>query len=186
MYPMFNFIKATLSYCDHHGNQLLYFKVRLILGIFRKSRLSVISIIMFNSSSKNMYKLPQPVYIIGLLLTNLYNRPVYPIYLLCIQMKPLIPTLAVMISALLVTIFSTTLNIANANSNELQDNPLPFLPQFQHSHSQLQPSQQQPQHQQQQQMSQPTQKQPLNTNEMSDSHNNKLDNHSRMGNSGQN
>jgi hypothetical protein len=101
-------------------------------------------------------------------------------------MKPLIPTLAVMISALLVTIFSTTLNIANANSNELQDNPLPFLPQFQHSHSQLQPSQQQPQHQQQQQMSQPTQKQPLNTNEMSDSHNNKLDNHSRMGNSGQN
>jgi hypothetical protein len=120
--------------------------------------------------------------------------------------QALIPTLAVIMSALLVTIFSTTMNIANANSfplspisvspvqlqplhqqqdtngmtittnsNELRltDNPLPFLPPPQQSQSQ--PSQQQ----QQQQMNQPTQqKQPLNANEMSDSHNNKFDNHS--------
>ena len=109
--------------------------------------------------------------------------------------QALIPTLAVMISTLLVTIFSTTLNIANANSfslspvqlqpshqqqdtngmnitttnsNELRDNPLPFLPPLQQSQSQ--PSQ--PQHQQQQM------NQPLNANEMSDRHNNKFDNYS--------
>jgi hypothetical protein len=117
--------------------------------------------------------------------------------------EALIPILAVIMSALLVTIFSTTMSIANANpfplspisvspvqlqplhqqqdtngmtittnSNELRltDNPLPFLPPPQQSQSQ--PSQQQ------QQMNQPPQKQPLNANEMSDSHNNKFDNHS--------
>jgi hypothetical protein len=79
-------------------------------------------------------------------------------------MKGLIPTLAVMILTSLVTIFSTTLNIANAISNELQDNPLPFLPSPQQPQSQLS----QPQHQQQ----------PLNSNELSNSHNNQFDNHS--------
>jgi hypothetical protein len=86
------------------------------------------------------------------------------------------PTLAVIISTLLVTIFLTTLNLANGNSNGLQDNPLPFLPPFRHSQSQLQQSQQ-PQHQQD--MNQPQQKQPLHTNEMSHIHNsNKFDNRS--------
>jgi hypothetical protein len=90
--------------------------------------------------------------------------------------QALIPTLAVIISTLLVTIFLTTLNLANANSNGLQDNPLPFLPPFQHSQPQLQQSQQ-PQHQQD--MNQPQQKQPLHTNEMSHIHNsNKFDNRS--------
>jgi hypothetical protein len=90
--------------------------------------------------------------------------------------QTLIPALAGIISTLLVTIFLSTLNIANANSNDPQDNPLPFLPPFQHSQSQLQPSQQQPQHQQD--MNQPTQEQPLHTNEMSHIHNNKFDNRS--------
>jgi hypothetical protein len=104
--------------------------------------------------------------------------------------QALIPTLAVMISTLLVPIFLTTLNIANAdssplslvqlqpphqqpdsngmnittNSNELRHNPLPFLPPVQQSQSQPL----QPQHQQQ----------PLNANGMSESHSNKFYNHS--------
>jgi hypothetical protein len=84
----------------------------------------------------------------------------------------LIPALAL----LPLTIFLATLNLANANS--IEDNPLPFLPPFQHSqsHSQLQPSPQQPQHQQQ--INQPTQKQPLNSNELSKGHKNQFDNHS--------
>jgi hypothetical protein len=80
----------------------------------------------------------------------------------------LIPTLAL----LPLMIFLTTLNVANANSNE--DNPLPFLPPFQHSQSQLQPSTQQ----HQQQLNQPPQKQPLNSNEMNNGHKNQFDNHS--------
>jgi hypothetical protein len=92
--------------------------------------------------------------------------------------QALIPNLAVISSTLLITIFLTTLNIANANSNDLQDSPLPFLPPFQHSQSQLQPSQ--PHQQYQQDMNQPTQKQPLHTNEMSHIHtnSNKFDNRS--------
>ena len=85
----------------------------------------------------------------------------------------LIPTLAL----LPLTIFLATLNLANANSNE--DNPLPFLPRFQHSqsHAQLQPPQQlQPQHQQQ--INQHPQKQPLNSNEQSNGHKNRFDNRS--------
>jgi hypothetical protein len=72
--------------------------------------------------------------------------------------------------------FLATSNLSNANS--IEDNPLPFLPPFQHSqsHSQLQPSPQQPQHQQQ--INQPTQKQPLNSNELSKGHKNQFDNHS--------
>jgi hypothetical protein len=88
--------------------------------------------------------------------------------------QALTPALAVIISTLLVTIFLTTLNIANANSNDLQDNPFPFLPLFQHSHSQLQPSQQ-PQHQQQ--MNQSTHEQSPDRNEMINSYN-KFDNRS--------
>ena len=75
----------------------------------------------------------------------------------------LIPTL----SLLLVT----TLNIANADSNE--DNPVPFLPPFQHSQPQLQPvppQQLQPQHQQH------INQQPLNSNEPSYGHKNQFDN----------
>ena len=109
--------------------------------------------------------------------------------------QALIPTLAVMISTLLVPIFLTTLNLANAdssplslvqlqpahqqpytngmnittNSNELRHNPLPFLPPVQQSQSQPL----QPQHQQQ-----PPQNQPLNANGMSESHSNKFYNHS--------
>jgi hypothetical protein len=90
--------------------------------------------------------------------------------------QTLISTLAVMISALLVPIFLTTLNIASAdsfplylvqlqpphqqqdtsrmnitaNSNELRHNPLPVLPPVQ----------------------------PLNTNGMSENHSNKFYNHS--------
>ena len=79
-----------------------------------------------------------------------------------------IPTL----SLLLVT----TLNIANADSN--QDNPVPFLPPFQHSQSQshphLQPVPQQSQPQHQQHINQ----QPLNSNEPSYGHNNQFDNRS--------
>jgi hypothetical protein len=118
----------------------------------------------------------------------------------------LIPALAMTMSALLVTIFSTTVNIANANS-------FPFSPisvssvQSQPPHQQqqdtnahmittnsnelgltdhmlpflppLQQSQSQPsQPPQQQQMNQPPWQNPLNANERSDSHNNKFDNHS--------
>ena len=42
----------------------------------------------------------------------------------------LIPTLSVLLL--------TTLNIANADSNSNKDNPVPFLPRFQHSQSQSQ------------------------------------------------
>jgi hypothetical protein len=87
-------------------------------------------------------------------------------------MKELIPTLAVMILTSLVTIFSTTLNIANAISNELQDSPLPFLPSPQQPQSQLS------QPQQQQQMNQPPLQNPLNASRISNSHNNIFDNHS--------
>jgi hypothetical protein len=72
----------------------------------------------------------------------------------------LIPTL----SLLLVT---TTLNIANADTNK--DNPVPFLPPFQHSQSQLQPVPQQ-----HQQHINP----PLNSNDLSNSHNNQFDDRS--------
>jgi hypothetical protein len=80
------------------------------------------------------------------------------------KILPLIPTL----SLLLVT----TLNIADADSNE--DNPVPFLPPFQHSqsqsHPQLQPvPQQYPQH---------INQQPLNSNELSNGHKNQFDNRS--------
>jgi hypothetical protein len=85
--------------------------------------------------------------------------------------QALIPAIAGIIFTLVITICLSTLNTANANSSDLQDNPLPFLPPFQ---SQLQPSQQQ----HQQDMNHPTQKQPLHTNEMNDSHNNKFDNRS--------
>jgi hypothetical protein len=74
----------------------------------------------------------------------------------------LIPTLAVIMSATLVTIFSTTMNIANADS-------FPFLPQSPSLQSHPQPPQQQ-------QQNQPTQ-QPLQTNG-TDNNDNKLDNHS--------
>ena len=80
------------------------------------------------------------------------------------------PALISTLALLPLAIFSATLNLANANSNE--DNPLPFLPPFQHSQSQSH-SQSQPQPpQQQQQINQPSQKQPLNSNELSN------DNHS--------
>ena len=80
-------------------------------------------------------------------------------------------------------IFLATLNLANANSNDLEDNPLPFLPPFQHyqsqSHSQLQPHPpQQLQPQQQQHINQPSQNQPLNSNEPSNGHKNRFDNRS--------
>ena len=68
----------------------------------------------------------------------------------------------------------TTLNIANADSNE--DNPVPFLPPFQHSPSQLQPEPQQPQHRQN--MNPPSEKQPLNSNDLSNGHKNQFDNSS--------
>ena len=65
----------------------------------------------------------------------------------------LIPTLSLLLL--------TTLNIANADPNK--DNPVPFLPPFQHSQSQLQPvSQQHQQHM----------NPPLNSN----SHKNQFDN----------
>jgi hypothetical protein len=76
------------------------------------------------------------------------------------------------ILALILTLFLllvTTLNIANADSNE--DNPVPFLPPFQHSQSQLQPAPQQLQ-QHQQHINQ----QPLNSNDLSISHKNQFDN----------
>jgi hypothetical protein len=83
----------------------------------------------------------------------------------------LIPTL----SLLLVT----TLNIANADLNE--DNPVPFLPPFQHSqsqsHSQLHPVPQQPQ-QYQQHINQSPHKQPMNSNQLNNSHKSQFDNHS--------
>jgi hypothetical protein len=68
----------------------------------------------------------------------------------------------------------TTLNIANADSNE--DNPVPFLPPFQHYQSQLQthpPQQLQPQ-QHQQHINQ----RPLNSNEAIYGHKNQFDNSS--------
>jgi hypothetical protein len=65
----------------------------------------------------------------------------------------------------------TTLNIANADSNE--DNPVPFLPPFQHSQSQ---SQLQPAPQQLQQHQQHINQQPLNSNDLSISHKNQFDN----------
>ncbi|MFL6434919.1 MAG: hypothetical protein ACJ71O_14435 [Nitrososphaeraceae archaeon] len=117
----------------------------------------------------------------------------------------LIPALAMTMSALLVTIFSTTVNIANANS-------FPFSPissssvQSQLPHQQqdtnapmittnsnglqltdhllpflppLQQSKSQPsQPQQQQQMNQPPLQNPLNASRISNSHNNIFDNHS--------
>jgi hypothetical protein len=88
------------------------------------------------------------------------------------KISALIPIL----SLLPLMIFLATLNLAKANSN--QDNPLPFLPPFQHSQSQSQsqPSPQQQQHQQQ--INQPPQKQPLNSNELSNGHKNQFDNHS--------
>jgi hypothetical protein len=86
-----------------------------------------------------------------------------------------IPALIPTLSLLLVT----TLNIANADLNE--DNPVPFLPPFQHSqsqsHSQLQPSPQQLQ-QHQQHMNPSLEKQPLNSNEPSYGHKNQFDNRS--------
>jgi hypothetical protein len=94
------------------------------------------------------------------------------------KIPALIPTLAL----LPITIFLATLNLANANSSE--DNPLPFLPPFQHSqsqsqsHAQLQPPPQQLQPQQQQQINQHSQKQPLNSNILSNGHKNQFDNHS--------
>ena len=89
-----------------------------------------------------------------------------------------IPELAFMISTLLVSIFLTTFNIANANSNDLQNNPVPFLPPFQHSQSQLHPvPQQQPQHPQHINQ-QPPEKQPLNSNDLSNDHKNQFNNHS--------
>src|SRR5918911_231672 len=85
-----------------------------------------------------------------------------------------IPALISTLSLLLLT----TSNIANADSNE--DNPVPFLPPFQHSqsesHPQLQPVPQQPQ--QQQHMNPPLEKQPLNSNEQSNGHKNQFDNRS--------
>jgi hypothetical protein len=79
----------------------------------------------------------------------------------------LIPTLSLLLA--------TTLNIANADSNE--DNPVPFLPPFQHYKSQLQPVPQQPQ-QHQQHMNSSLEKQTLNSNEQSNGHKNQFDNHS--------
>ena len=75
--------------------------------------------------------------------------------------------------ALFPWIFLATLNLANANSNE--DNPVPFLPPFEHpqSLSQLQPSEQQPQRHQQH-----INQQLLNSNEASNGHKNQFDNHS--------
>ena len=90
-----------------------------------------------------------------------------------------IPILIPNLALLPLTIFLATLNLANANSNE--DNPLPFLPPFQHSQSQSQFQPQPPQQlqsQQQQQINQPSQKQPLNSNELSNGHKNQFDNHS--------
>jgi len=78
------------------------------------------------------------------------------------KILPLIPTL----SLLLVT----TLNIADADSNE--DNPVPFLPPFQHSQSQSQ-LQAVPQ-----QYQQHINQQPLNSNELSNGHKNQFDNRS--------
>jgi hypothetical protein len=87
------------------------------------------------------------------------------------------PALISTLALLPLTIFLATLNLANANSNDLEDNPVPFLPPFQHSqsqsHSQLPPSPQQ-----QQQINQAVQKQPLNSNELSNGHKNQFDNHS--------
>jgi hypothetical protein len=89
-----------------------------------------------------------------------------------------IPALISTLALLPLTIFLATLNLANANSNE--DNPLPFLPRFQHSqpHAQFQPPPQQLQPQQQQHINQPSQKQPLNSNEPSNGHKNQFDNRS--------
>ena len=67
----------------------------------------------------------------------------------------------------------TTLNIANADSNE--DNPVPFLPPFQHSQSQ---SQLQPAPQQLQQHQQHINQRPLNSNEAIYGHKNQFDNSS--------
>jgi hypothetical protein len=117
--------------------------------------------------------------------------------------QALIPILAVIMSALLVTIFSTTMNIANANSFPLS--PISVSPvQLQPPHQQqdtngmtittnsnelrftdhllpflppLQQSQSKAS-QPQQQMNQPPQEQPLGTKGISSDHNNKLDNHS--------
>ena len=64
----------------------------------------------------------------------------------------------------------TTLNIANADSNE--DNPVPFLPPFQHYQSQSQPVPQQSQHQRH------INQRPLNSNEAIYGHKNQFDNSS--------
>ena len=64
----------------------------------------------------------------------------------------------------------TTLNIANADSNE--DNPVPFLPPFQHSHFYPQLQLVPQQHQQH------IKQQPLNSNEPSYGHKNQFDNRS--------
>ena len=77
-----------------------------------------------------------------------------------------------LISTLSLLLF-TTLNIANADSNE--DNPVPFLPPFQHSQPQSQPSEQ-PQHPQH--MNSPLEKQPLNLKESSNGHKDQFDNRS--------
>ena len=70
-----------------------------------------------------------------------------------------------LIPALSLLLVTTTLNIANADSNK--DNPVPFLPPFQHSQSQLQPVPQQ-----HQQHMNPL----LNSNDLS--HKNQFDNRS--------
>jgi hypothetical protein len=120
--------------------------------------------------------------------------------------QALFPSLAVIMSALLVTIFSTTINIANAD-------PFPFSPmslspvqsQLPHQHQQdtkapmittnsnelrltdhllpflppPQQSQSQPlQPQQQQQTNQSARQNPLNANGISNTHNDVFDNHS--------
>jgi hypothetical protein len=81
-----------------------------------------------------------------------------------------IPALISTLSLLLLT----TLNIANADSNE--DRPIPFLPPFQHSQSQLQPLERQPLHPLH--MNPPPEKQSLNLKESSNGHKNQFDNHS--------
>ena len=84
-----------------------------------------------------------------------------------------LPALISTLALLPLTIFLATVNLANANSNE--DNPLPFLPPFQHSQSQ---SQLQPVPQQPQQHQQHINQRALNSNEPSLGHKNQFDNRS--------